>query len=625
MTGTAIRRYLYDDVAKEAAIRSKKRELENLEKKLANAQNKCDAEQGRRSGRIATTAVSELSMVQNEIDAVKAEISGNNVKVEVDYRDLTGLDMLNELERSAKKKTRELSRLGAAEAGNELQPQDICGYLWNGGRGQGALGLVVDSLLETEEHCEALVPWRRTDMAREEWIANLKEIVTTWKRGNLLILGPDNEEEKEDYETPVNVSQLVSQLKVRKSGRPKFALSICFLAPLTYRNFFALPFRSQKPLLELEERVFTITGHAMKEEAFEEAERYADAHENDDDDDDEDEREKAELGWKKKVYSLTNIPVKRAAIIRDVIISAIAIARKAHLQGPLEDLRAALAEHRPTGANKAKLMALEALERHGGYVPDDDESDDEEDDDVMEIDNDGEDQGEQAMKKVETLLCDDANRIFASIKEEDNTSRDEWIEGVKACKHLPVFAAFVEGLAFKGDTLLLDMENERTHLNDALKYWDSAAGKKSRGSTKKLKYDSSSPVWTDYEPTQEFVWAKVEGYPWWPSRICNAKDKEIDQQLRVVQRKLISFVGMEDISCVDAEDDIKPYCGETSPVEEDTTAYPEKTMEELKRCLTMTRRILKGRGVIQATPMAKKSRSRITKEYLEEEKKLEVS
>ena len=99
--------------------------------------------------------------------------------------------------------------------GNELQPQDICGYLWNGGRGQGALGLVVDSMLETEEHCEDLVPWDRTDMTRDEWIANLKEIVSTWKRGNLLILGPDNEEEKEHHETPVNVSQLVTQLKVR--------------------------------------------------------------------------------------------------------------------------------------------------------------------------------------------------------------------------------------------------------------------------------------------------------------------------------------------------------------------------------------------------------------------------
>jgi len=177
-------------------------------------------------------------MVQNEIDAVKAEISGNNVKVEVDYRDLTGLDMLNELERSAKKKTRELSRLGAAEAGNELQPQDICGYLWNGGRGQGALGLVVDSLLETEEHCEALVPWRRTDMARDEWIANLKEIVTTWKRGNLLILGPDNDEEKEDYETPVNVSQLVSQLKVRNIGSSNFYAVYLFLGAAHISQLF---------------------------------------------------------------------------------------------------------------------------------------------------------------------------------------------------------------------------------------------------------------------------------------------------------------------------------------------------------------------------------------------------
>jgi len=382
--------------------------------------------------------------------------------------------------------------------------------------------------------------------------------------------------------------------------------------------FFPLFPLTQQPLLDLEERVFTITGYAMKEQALQEAERYADAHENDDEDSDKDEREKAELAWKKKIYSLTNIPVKRAGIVRDVIIAAIAIARKAHLHGPLEGLRDALAEHRPTAANRAKLMALDTLERHGGYVPDDDESDDEEDD-GMEIDNEAEDDDEQSMKKVETLLCDDANRIFASIKEEDNTARDEWIAGVKACKHLPVFAAFVEGLAFKGDTLLLEMQNDRANLNAALKYWDSAAGKKSRGSTKKLKYDSNSPVWTNYELTEEFVWAKVEGYPWWPSRVCVAKDKDIAQQLKIVQRKLISFVGMEDISCVSAEDEIRPYCGETSPME-DSYVYPEKTMEELNRCLHMTRRILKGRGVIQATPMVQnKSRSRM--EYLEEEKK----
>ena len=76
---------------------------------------------------------------------------------------------------------------------------------------------------------------------------------------------------------------------------------------------------------------------------------------------------------------------------------------------------------------------------------------------------------------------------------------------------------------------------------------------------------------------------------------------------------------MEDISCVDAEDEVRPYAGETSPME-DSTVYPEKTTEELKRSLTMVRRILKGRGVIQATPMVqKKSRSRM--DYLEEEKK----
>lgn len=209
-----VRRYLFDDLAKKREVQARKRELETLEKRLANAQSACDAEEGRRSSRLASTAIVELSKVQAEIEEVTAALKGKAEPVELDYAELTGLKMLTEFERSTKKKTRELSRLGK-EGGPDLQAIDLCGNLWNGDRRQGALGLVVDSMLDLEQHCENLIPWDRTDVSRDGWIARLKDTVSAWKRGNFLLLGPENDEEKEAMSGNYpSAAELVKQLKV---------------------------------------------------------------------------------------------------------------------------------------------------------------------------------------------------------------------------------------------------------------------------------------------------------------------------------------------------------------------------------------------------------------------------
>lgn len=367
----------------------------------------------------------------------------------------------------------------------------------------------------------------------------------------------------------------------------------------------------------MERRVWSITGHEMARAALDEADQYAASHEDDEDEDQEDaakEREIIELAWKKKISSLANIPTKKSSLIRDIIIAAIAIARKAHLNDVLEDLRSALMLHRPTAAAAAKQQALEVLAKYGGYDGDDDDSDD---DDDMDIDTEGP-QKEEEEAKVETLLCGDANMIFASIKDDDDAERQEWIDGVKRCKTLSMFAALAEAFVYKASGLLVGMDDAQKNLADAIKYWDGPGGKKRGSGKKSAKYSSSTDIWTEYELTENFVWAKVEGYPWWPSRVCKAKDKSIAKSLTAVGRELISFVGMEDIVCVNAEDEMKPYCGETEDME-DISSYPEDMVKQLKNSLLMTRRILKGRGVIKATPMKPKARSRI--DFLDEEKK----
>ena len=145
--------------------------------------------------------------------------------------------------------------------------------------------------------------------------------------------------------------------------------------------------------------------------------------------------ERAQTAWKKKIHSLNSIPASRASAIRDVLISAIALARKGRLTDVLTDLRSALKLLRPTGGGMARTAALSLLKRHGGYEKCDSKEDDTDDDESdKEIEEESlVDQGIDE-NAVNTYLCPEAMMLSGSIGGDDIADRLDWKDGVLKSK-----------------------------------------------------------------------------------------------------------------------------------------------------------------------------------------------
>ena len=76
---------------------------------------------------------------------------------------------------------------------------------------------------------------------------------------------------------------------------------------------------------------------------------------------------------------------------------------------------------------------------------------------------------------------------------------------------------------------------------------------------------------------------KVVGYPWWPSRICNAKNHSISSTLASLGRVLVAFVGDEELRIVRDNIDIKPYTGEREGKEDDMGKYDDDLVEKYEQ------------------------------------------
>lgn len=148
-------------------------------------------------------------------------------------------------------------------------------------------------------------------------------------------------------------------------------------------------------------------------------------------------------GWKNRIRELYNIPSKRACAIRDIIISAIAIARKRRLNDVVEDLRSALQLHRPGAAGQGKAAALKVLEKYGTVdssemkncvqVNDSDEN-------AVDIDDfDSGSVTETNDHIVESFLCGEALMIAGCLDGLDNANRNDWRESVTTAKTLSRF------------------------------------------------------------------------------------------------------------------------------------------------------------------------------------------
>lgn len=245
------------------------------------------------------------------------------------------------------------------------------------------------------------------------------------------------------------------------------------------------------------------------------------------------------------------------------------------------------------------MLALELLEKHGGY----------EKGDVL-------DEGEQSdsdggMTDVESLseindstptsvsfLCAEAMMLTGSLEGDNQADRVDWTDAVMQCKTLSRFAALTEALTHRARPFLLKMAEDKERLTKAIEHWKGGSKTRNRKSKtskkKKDKYNSSTEIWADITPTEHFIMAKVEGYPWWPARICTAKDSHIAVSLKELDRVLISFVGEHHLHVVREEDDMNPFTAEV--IEDDLSKYSTDTMKKLKESIEMTRCILKGKG-----------------------------
>mmetsp|Transcript_8410 Transcript_8410/g.9687 ORF Transcript_8410/g.9687 Transcript_8410/m.9687 type:complete len:345 (+) Transcript_8410:871-1905(+) len=303
---------------------------------------------------------------------------------------------------------------------------------------------------------------------------------------------------------------------------------------------------------------------------------------------------KIDLAWKKKIYMLHSIPTKRASRIRDILICAITIARKGKQSDVPHDLRSALQTHRPGAAGKAKAMALAVLEKYGGFECAIDEMDmiDETHNLADSEAEETKDEGESS--KNSSYLCGEALMLTGSLEGNDNADRVDWKDAVKQCKKLSRFSALVAAFSYKAIPKLNKMSEDMETLRKAIVYWETnTKTRKSRSKKKKEKFNSATEIWTDTETTNEFVLGKVDTYPWWPARICIAKDPIIKMSLESLGRVLISFVGEQHLHVVNREDEVTPFTGK-EPEDKHIEDYPPGIVKNLRESTAMARRILRG-------------------------------
>jgi linker histone H1 and H5 family/Williams-Beuren syndrome DDT (WSD), D-TOX E motif len=593
----SLRDYLYDDVKERADAKAKKKEKENLLERLEKARIKCDEETGRRSGRLAGQAEVELSAIQVDIDELDRKASGNVAPApEIrDYSELTGYNALLKFEMAGRVETRR-TREKKAEAKARKLPLLRCSKLISTGNidGTGLVGILVSSMLELEERCERLVPWDRKDVARPSWISQLEGAVPAW---NSLCQEPFGSSFPETNGTPANRDSMDqssgSATKRRRFDSPGTSAPVSGISIQEPRSI--LPILRQ-PLLDLEERVADLTNVAL---ATQDAD-LADENMSIDSTDDQLNKERLERSWKKQVYKIRLTPAKKHSQIRELLVSAISAARKAHLSQVVAELRAALLLYHPTAASECKVAAIKVLEATGDYDVNEDE---EESDDEADATN--EDQDESAP----SVLSAEAAILRSSLGGSDDARREDWVSIVKSAKTISRLASLTAAFITDATERIEKIEYERDALLDAIKTWTKADERdakqrdgKNKGAPSKSSRDMEGPseVWANVRYTDQICMAKAEAFPWWPAKKCIAKHSEIANSLEALGRTLVAFIGEMGGLRVVKTAMLKPFTG--TLVDNDGSgdgegagvAYTKEMKTQLDDCMAMARRILRG-------------------------------
>ena len=575
---TYFKRYLIDEVKKDSLIAAYKRQEEELEKRL-NVAIVANSESSRRSGRLADNGKNEVTRIEEEMAEAKALFQEKLEALDAvdDFFKLTGLELLIEFEKF-----------------NSLAYR--CSDLWNENNDTpGIVGKVANTLLELEALCNELSPWVRVDMTRDQWRKQISDTYAAWQRGSSLVLGP-----KKDVDTDIILSPSKRQRMEEAAVHERKPVT----GPLSFDHVISV---LKDPLIDLETRIYDIVGlnRAVGEVDTANDNMSVDSGEEEDGADAEKQVEREERGqsaWKKKIYSLHEITPRRAGAIREVIIAAIAIARKANLPDVIiNDLRAALQLHRPGAGGRARTAALALLEKYP-YTPpstsaDDDDASETEDGSLDDLDS----QLGDNETKEETFLAPEAMMLTGSLEGDQFADRVDWKDAVATCQTISRFAALLASLFTRSLPRLEKIQKDSKTLLKAIAYWE--ANNKTRngktqskkGNQSSTKYSSTTEIWVDVRPTENFVMGKVEGFPWWAARVCLPKDKEILESLKSLNKTVISFVGEQDLYVVNTEKDLKPFNPELD--KEDAKIFPSEIMKNVEKSIVLTKRILRGKGI----------------------------
>lgn len=596
----SLRRYLYDDIQEYADANQRVKEREALQRRLDVARLKCDEENGRRSGRLAGAAETELAVAEADLAEFEKDEKKEADPDERDYEHLTGLKLLRKFDKAGSMQTRRTrEKRDAVKARNNVESLQ-CSKLVSSGNidGTGVVGMMVAQILDLEEHCQGLVPWEDEGKNRSRWISQLEGAVRAWNSLNVMHLGPPSTSstatmaEANGSTTPGSTVKRGSLDSAATEARRPRIESPMPATPVTssLRVSTVLEMLKQ-PLLDLEERVADLTNLAASSRDADLADDNMS--EQDEEEDNEANKEHLEKAWKKIVHRIREMPSKRHVQIRDMLVSAIAAARKAHLPEIVAQLRSALLQYHPYAAGSCKTLAVKVLEEHGDYDPeeDDEESDNEEeanDDTTMEID------------QLPSMVAAEAAVCRSSLGGSLDARRKDWIDAVRECKSLSRLASLAAGFVQDAMDRIEKMEIEHADLVDAIKKWEreeerqAKKGKKKTTNKVKGEYNGPSEVWANVRFTDEIIMAKAEDYPWWPAKECVARDPATAESLDKLGRCLVSLVGESGGLRVVMKKDIKPFTGK--PIEDDDLSEISKeSRNQLDDCLALARRILRGR------------------------------
>lgn len=123
--------------------------------------------------------------------------------------------------------------------------------------------------------------------------------------------------------------------------------------------------------------------------------------------------------------------------------------------------------------------------------------------------------------------------------------------------------ALVEVLSNRSKQILTDMKKYHNNFSEALEVLDNPQkSRKGRSGKGKQNKNGFTDVWVNSTVTNQFVLAKISGYPPRPARVCVAKESTVETTLKNSGLCLVSFVGETHLHVVKCDEDLQPFTKE---------------------------------------------------------------